>query len=207
NNITTVAKGTLWNAALAATEDRKYFLSGTVLNRTFATHMASGNGVHNPFLLEALLTSSIASLHSTYGLPSPHVDLRVQATLAPTSPNHQLDQDTTARRADRRGRGSRGARHRCRRVWHGQLELHAARQRVLHRLPHHEGPIPAIHGLEARLAELPRLSSTIDLRERATALSLGCRPSPADLDARQSADARLRRLPRAGRQGKRKVEA
>ena len=83
NNITTVAKGTLWNAALAATEDRPYFLSGKVLNRTFATHMASGNGVHNPFLLEALLTSSIASLHSTYGLPSPPVDLRVQATPPP----------------------------------------------------------------------------------------------------------------------------
>lgn len=83
NNITTVAKGTLWNAALAATEDRKYFLSGKVLNRNFATHMASGNGVHNPFLLEALLTSSIAALHTTYGLPSPPVDLRVQATPPP----------------------------------------------------------------------------------------------------------------------------
>jgi predicted CXXCH cytochrome family protein len=83
NNITSVAKGTLWNAALAATEDRPYFLNGRVLNRGFATHMASGNGVHNPFLLEALLTSSIAALHSTYGLPSPPVDLRVQATPPP----------------------------------------------------------------------------------------------------------------------------
>ncbi|HYU07840.1 MAG TPA: cytochrome c3 family protein [Gemmatimonadales bacterium] len=83
NNITSVAKGTLWNAALAATEDRRYFLSGRVLNRGFATHMASGNGVHNPFLLEALLTSSIAALHSTYGLPTPPVDLRVQATPPP----------------------------------------------------------------------------------------------------------------------------
>jgi predicted CXXCH cytochrome family protein len=72
-NVTTVAKGTLWNAALAATEDRKIFLSGRVLGNGFATHMASGNGVHNPFLLKALLTASIAALHSTYGLPSPPV--------------------------------------------------------------------------------------------------------------------------------------
>ena len=71
NNITTVAKGTLWNAALAATEDRPYFLSGRSLGNGFSTHMASGNGVHNPFLLKALLAASIAQLHSAYGLPSP----------------------------------------------------------------------------------------------------------------------------------------
>jgi predicted CXXCH cytochrome family protein len=80
---TTVAKGALWNAALAATEDRPYFLNGKILNRGFATHMASGNGVHNPFLLEALLTSSINALHSTYGLPTPPVSLQVQATRPP----------------------------------------------------------------------------------------------------------------------------
>src|SRR6266545_2317701 len=62
NNVTSVAKGTLWNAALAATEDRRIFLSGKLLGNTFSTHMASGNGVHNPFLLKALLTSSIAAL-------------------------------------------------------------------------------------------------------------------------------------------------
>jgi predicted CXXCH cytochrome family protein len=72
-NVTTVAKGTLWNAALAATEERKIFLAGRVLGNGFSTHMASGNGVHNPFLLKALLTSSIAALHNTYGLPSPPV--------------------------------------------------------------------------------------------------------------------------------------
>lgn len=84
NNITTVAKGTLWNAALAATEDRPYFLSGTVLGNGFATHMASGNGVHNPFLLEALLTSSIQALHTQYGLPAPPIRLlQVQATPPP----------------------------------------------------------------------------------------------------------------------------
>ncbi|HTM33337.1 MAG TPA: cytochrome c3 family protein, partial [Vicinamibacterales bacterium] len=84
NNLTTVAKGTLWNAALAATDDRPYFTSGRVLNRGFAAHLSAGNGVHNPFLLEALLTSSIAALHTTYGLPSPrNVNLQVQATPPP----------------------------------------------------------------------------------------------------------------------------
>lgn len=71
NNVTTVAKGTLWNAALAATEDRPYFLGGKMFGNTFSTHMASGNGVHNPFLLKALLTSSIATMQTTYGLSAP----------------------------------------------------------------------------------------------------------------------------------------
>jgi predicted CXXCH cytochrome family protein len=81
---TTVAKGVLWNAALAATDDRPYFLSGSVLGRNFAAHPAAGNGVHNPFLLEALLTSSITALQQTYGLSAPlKVDLRIQATPPP----------------------------------------------------------------------------------------------------------------------------
>jgi len=79
NNITSVAKGSLWNAALAATEDRRIFLGGRLLGNTFSTHMASGNGVHNPFMLKALLISSISALHTTYGLPSPPVDLRLPA--------------------------------------------------------------------------------------------------------------------------------
>jgi len=81
---TTVAKGTLYNAALAATDDRAYFLSGRVLGNGFAAHAASGNGVHNPFLLEALLTSSIAALHATYSLAPPvPFDLRIRATPPP----------------------------------------------------------------------------------------------------------------------------
>lgn len=83
-NVTTVAKGVLFNAALAATDDRQNFLSGKIMGRGFATHMASGNGVHNPFLLEALLTSSIQALHTTYGLAPPAgLDLRVHATPPP----------------------------------------------------------------------------------------------------------------------------
>jgi predicted CXXCH cytochrome family protein len=84
NNITSVAKGTLWNAALAATEDRRIFLNGRLLGNGFATHMASGNGVHNPFMLKALLTSSIAAMQSTYGLsPRPGTNLQVQGPLPP----------------------------------------------------------------------------------------------------------------------------
>lgn len=71
NNVTSVAKGTLWNAALAATEDRPQFMNGRLLGNGFQTHMSSGNGVHNPFMLKALLIASIAALHNTYGLSSP----------------------------------------------------------------------------------------------------------------------------------------
>ena len=81
---TTVAKGTLWNAALAATNERQNFLGGKVYGVTFSTHMASGNGVHNPFLLEALLTSSISALKQAYGLTAPaNVDLTVHAAPPP----------------------------------------------------------------------------------------------------------------------------
>jgi predicted CXXCH cytochrome family protein len=81
---TTVAKGALFNAALAATDDRAQFLNGRVFGKGFATHMASGNGVHNPFLLEALLTSSIDALKSAYGLTAPaNLDLQLRATPPP----------------------------------------------------------------------------------------------------------------------------
>jgi len=88
NNVTSVAKGTLWNAALAATEDRRYFLSGRMLGNGFSTHMASGNGVHNPFMLKALLTSSIAAMHSAYGLPAPPI--RNSQIVGPLPPGVRL---------------------------------------------------------------------------------------------------------------------
>jgi predicted CXXCH cytochrome family protein len=81
---TTVAKGTLFNAALAATDDRPQFLGGTVFGKSWAAHASAGNGVHNPFLLEALLTSSIAALQTTYSLAPPRpINLSVQATAPP----------------------------------------------------------------------------------------------------------------------------
>jgi predicted CXXCH cytochrome family protein len=83
SSTTTVAKGALYNAALAATEDRPYFANGHVLGGAFAAHLSAGNGVHNPFLLEALLISSINAVKATYGLASPPFDLRIHATMPP----------------------------------------------------------------------------------------------------------------------------
>jgi hypothetical protein len=81
---TTIAKGTLFNAALAATDTRAYFFAGRVLGKSWAAHASSGNGVHNPFLLQALLTASIAAVHSTYSLTAPPgLDLRIRATPPP----------------------------------------------------------------------------------------------------------------------------
>jgi predicted CXXCH cytochrome family protein len=79
----TVAKGTIWNAALAANDDRAYFLAGKVYGKGWAAHASSGNGVHNPFLLEALLTASIAQLKTTYGFPAPPMPQTVQSTVPP----------------------------------------------------------------------------------------------------------------------------
>jgi predicted CXXCH cytochrome family protein len=77
----TVAEGTLWNAQLAYTTDRPWFASGRVYGISFSAHKSSGDGVHNPFLLEALLTSSIQAVQQEYGLNRvPEVDLSVQAT-------------------------------------------------------------------------------------------------------------------------------
>jgi predicted CXXCH cytochrome family protein len=84
SNVTTTAKGALWNAALAATDDKAYFLNGQVFGRFFATHMASGNGVHNPFLLQALLSASIDAVRTEYALPAPpNFDPRIRATMPP----------------------------------------------------------------------------------------------------------------------------
>jgi hypothetical protein len=82
--VTTIAKGTLFNAALAATDDRAYFLAGKVFGKSWAAHASAGNGVHNPFLLQALLTASIAAVQSTYSLTAPaNLDRRIPATPPP----------------------------------------------------------------------------------------------------------------------------
>ncbi|HEY6108376.1 MAG TPA: hypothetical protein VIV56_05655, partial [Gemmatimonadales bacterium] len=92
--VTTTAKGALFNAALAATEDKAYFLGGTVYGRGFATHMASGNGVHNPFLLQALLAASIDAVRTEYALPAPpnydtHIVGTVPASVRPRVSSQQ----------------------------------------------------------------------------------------------------------------------
>lgn len=65
----TPAKGAIWNAMLAWTEDRPHWGSGQVNGVAFSSHRSSGNGVHNPHLLEALLLASIGDVRRSYGLP------------------------------------------------------------------------------------------------------------------------------------------
>jgi hypothetical protein len=89
----TVAEGAIWNAQLAYTHDREYWSSFTVQGQNSCAtpcstqgaantaHKSSGEGVHNPFLLDALLTSSIQAVQAAYGLaPDRPVDLTVRAT-------------------------------------------------------------------------------------------------------------------------------
>ncbi len=93
----TVAEGAIWNAQLAYTHDRTAWsgfkiqgqnscsatncTAGDSLN---TAHYSSGEGVHNPFLLEALLTASIQAVQSTYGLaPEKPIDLAIKATPPP----------------------------------------------------------------------------------------------------------------------------
>lgn len=84
DNTLTVAEGAIWNAELGATHDRPQWQSGKVFGRTFTSHYASGEGVHNPFLLEALLTASIQAVQSTYAVAPPQaIDLTVHAAPPP----------------------------------------------------------------------------------------------------------------------------
>src|SRR5574341_146125 len=94
----TVAEGAIWNAQLAFTHDREYWSSFKVQGQKSCTpsatcttqgstntaHKSSGEGVHNPFLLDALLTASTQTVQSTYGVaPDKPVDLTVQTTPPP----------------------------------------------------------------------------------------------------------------------------
>ena len=64
----TPAKGALWNAMLAWTDDRTHWSDGEVGGVHFSSHPNSGNGVHNPHLLEELLQASIGDVRKAYGL-------------------------------------------------------------------------------------------------------------------------------------------
>jgi hypothetical protein len=66
-----VAEGAVWNAILAYTSERDFWASGRALGRSFRGHKTSGEGVHNPPMLEALLTSSIQAVMDEYGLVPP----------------------------------------------------------------------------------------------------------------------------------------
>ncbi len=68
DDVVTVAEGALWNAQLAATDDRPWFADGEVFGEHFSAHPSGGNGVHNPRLLKTLLAESIQALMDEYGL-------------------------------------------------------------------------------------------------------------------------------------------
>ncbi len=63
----------MWNAQIAHTDGRPYFADAVVYEGLagddnegihWSSHKASGNGVHNPDFLEALLEASIAALEA-----------------------------------------------------------------------------------------------------------------------------------------------
>jgi predicted CXXCH cytochrome family protein len=66
----TTAKGAIWNAMLAYTEDRAFWGDFGIegISGHQGAHKASGDGVHNPFLLEALLIASIEAVEDAYGV-------------------------------------------------------------------------------------------------------------------------------------------
>lgn len=89
----TPAEGAIWNAQLAYTHERPFWgsfrISGqyscsatncTAGDSVNTAHKASGEGVHNPFLLEALLLSSIEAIKTTYGVSAPPFDVTPQLT-------------------------------------------------------------------------------------------------------------------------------
>ncbi len=83
DDVVTVAEGALWNAILAYTNDRTTFAFGSAFGIHWTSHKSSGEGVHNPFLLEVLLTLSIQAVTSEYGLAPPPIDLTVKAAPPP----------------------------------------------------------------------------------------------------------------------------
>ena len=85
------AEGALWNAQLAWTKDRPQWGSGNIegLEDHFSSHKGSGDGVHNPFLIEALLTASIEAVERRYNLPAGKVvSLSNQMQLPPGVSRH-----------------------------------------------------------------------------------------------------------------------
>lgn len=97
DNVLTPADGAIWNAQLAYTHDRTVWSSFKVSGQLSCTptttcttqggsntaHKSSGEGVHNPFLLEALLLASIDYLKSYYGVSAPPADLTPRLTPPP----------------------------------------------------------------------------------------------------------------------------
>jgi hypothetical protein len=68
DELVTVAEGALFNAQLAYTSERTFWADFVVFDVEVSAHKASGNGAHNPWLLEALLRASIDAVIERYGL-------------------------------------------------------------------------------------------------------------------------------------------
>ena len=70
DNTFTTAEGAMWNAQVAWTSENPHWGDGRVDTQAegFGSHKGSGEGVHNPFLLEALLTASIDAVRNEYGV-------------------------------------------------------------------------------------------------------------------------------------------
>lgn len=64
----TPAKGLVWNALLTYTRDRLYWGDFEVGGNHMSGQKGSGDGVHNPFLLEALMLASIEEVENEYGI-------------------------------------------------------------------------------------------------------------------------------------------
>jgi predicted CXXCH cytochrome family protein len=97
DDVLTPAEGAIWNAQLAYTSEREVW-SGFVVDGQLScaptttctemgerntAHKSSGEGVHNPFLLEALMLASLSYLQDYYGVPGPALDLQPQLTPPP----------------------------------------------------------------------------------------------------------------------------
>lgn len=97
DNVLTPAEGAIWNAQLAYTSERPVWSSFSVQGQLSCTptttcttqggtntaHKSSGEGVHNPFLLESLLIASIQYLQDYYGVSAPGVELTPRMTPPP----------------------------------------------------------------------------------------------------------------------------
>jgi predicted CXXCH cytochrome family protein len=84
DNQFTTAEGALWNAQVAWTSQRPHWGSGRIegQEQSFSSHKGSGEGVHNPFLIEALLRASISAVEDRYGLTA-SISPRIRATPPP----------------------------------------------------------------------------------------------------------------------------
>ena len=97
DNVLTPAEGAIWNAQLAYTHERTVWSGFSIDGQLSCTptttcntqggsntaHKSSGEGVHNPFLLEALMLSSISYLQTYYNVSPPPMELAPQLTAPP----------------------------------------------------------------------------------------------------------------------------